>query len=52
VFDGFARWQGTSFAAGTVSGAVAAKIGPGRNARQALEAVLADPGSDIKRFRI
>jgi len=50
VFDGFARWQGTSFAAGTVSGAVAAKIGPGRSARQALEAVLADRDSAVKRF--
>jgi hypothetical protein len=52
VFNGLARWQGTSFAAGNVSGAVAAKIGPGHNARQALETVLTDPGSDIKRFRI
>jgi membrane-anchored mycosin MYCP len=51
-FHGLARWQGTSFAAANVSGAVAAKIGPGRNAREALEAVLADPDSDIKRFRI
>jgi len=42
-FGGFARWDGTSFAAATVSGAIAAKIGPGRDARQALEAVLADP---------
>lgn len=50
VFHGFARWKGTSFAAGTVSGAVAAKIGPGRNARQALEAVLADRDSAVKRF--
>jgi subtilisin family serine protease len=52
VFHGFARWQGTSFAAGNVSGAVAAKIEPGRNARQALEAVLADPDSGVKRFKI
>lgn len=43
TFHGFARWQGTSFATATVSGAVAAKIGPGRTARQALRAVLADP---------
>jgi membrane-anchored mycosin MYCP len=42
TFDGYARWEGTSFAAATVSGAVAANIGPGRDARQALEAVLAD----------
>jgi subtilisin family serine protease len=49
-FHGLARWQGTSFAAANVSGAVAARIRPGCNARQALEAVLADPDSGIKRF--
>jgi subtilisin family serine protease len=42
TFHGFACWEGTSFAAATVSGAVAANIGPGRDARQALKAVLAD----------
>ena len=42
TFQGFARWEGTSFAAGTVSGAIAASIGPGRDARQALNAVLED----------
>lgn len=42
TFDGYARWKGTSFAAATVSGAVAAKIRPGRPAREALKAVLAD----------
>jgi membrane-anchored mycosin MYCP len=47
VFHGLARWQGTSFAAANVSGAVAAKIGPDRNARQALAAALADPESRI-----
>ena len=41
TFDGFATWEGTSFAAATVSGAVAAEIGPGCTARQALKAVLA-----------
>jgi membrane-anchored mycosin MYCP len=50
VFHGFARWQGTSFAAANVSGAVAAEIGPGRDARQALKAVLADRKSGIRRF--
>jgi membrane-anchored mycosin MYCP len=49
VFNGFARWDGTSFAAANVSGAVAAKIGPGRDAQQALEAVLADHDSEIQR---
>jgi membrane-anchored mycosin MYCP len=41
-FKGFAHWKGTSFAAATVSGAVAANIGPGRDAWQALTAVLDD----------
>jgi len=49
-FDGFACWDGTSFAAGTVSGAVAARIGPGCDARQALTAVLDDRDSGIERF--
>jgi subtilisin family serine protease len=50
TFYGYARWQGTSFAAATVSGAVAAKIGPGRDAHQALEALLADRRSGIQRY--
>jgi hypothetical protein len=50
-FDGYARWEGTSFAAANVTGAVAAKIGPGRDAQQALQAVLADPNSDVRPFR-
>jgi membrane-anchored mycosin MYCP len=50
-FDGFACWDGTSFAAGTVSGAVAARIGRGCDARQALEAALDDRNSGIQRFR-
>jgi hypothetical protein len=38
AFTGFANWDGTSFSAATVSGAVAARIEPGRcDARQALE---------------
>ena len=47
VFHGFVRWQGTSFAAANVSGAVAAKIRRGYDAEQALKAVLADPHEDI-----
>jgi hypothetical protein len=50
-FPGFARWQGTSFAAASFSGAVAARIGPGCDAQQARDAVLdghANP--EIQRF--
>jgi hypothetical protein len=51
--NGFAYWNGTSFAAATVSGAVAAKIRPGRrNARQALAAILKAPPGDIRPFAI
>jgi subtilisin family serine protease len=50
-FNGFACWEGTSFAAASVSGAVAAMIGSGRDARQALQAVL-DSGGDIKPFHM
>lgn len=48
TFSGWARWQGTSFAAATVSGAIAAKVESGGNARRALEVVLADPKSPVK----
>jgi membrane-anchored mycosin MYCP len=49
--NGFARWDGTSFAAATVSGAVAAKIQPGRcDARQALAWICEEPGGEIRRF--
>jgi hypothetical protein len=50
-FPGFARWRGTSFAAASFSGAVAARIGPGCDAQQARDAVLdggVTPG--IQRF--
>lgn len=52
TFDGYARWKGTSFAAATVSGAVASKTGPGCPAREALKAVLADSElhTDIVKF--
>jgi len=49
-FNGFACWDGTSFAAGTISGAVAARIGPGCDAWQALRAVLDERDNGIKRF--
>ncbi|HZI75414.1 MAG TPA: hypothetical protein VFD73_15620, partial [Gemmatimonadales bacterium] len=54
-FPGFARWQGTSFAAATVSGAVAAKIGPDCDAQGALQAVLDSQNgmhAGIKRFSL
>jgi membrane-anchored mycosin MYCP len=43
-FDGSAVWSGTSFAAATVSGAIAARMsaGSGLTARQALAELLAD----------
>jgi hypothetical protein len=49
--NGFAYWNGTSFAAATASGAVAAKILPGRrNARQALASILQAPRGDIRPY--
>jgi hypothetical protein len=49
--DGFAYWNGTSFAAATVSGAVAAKTSPGRRtARQALASICEAPQGDIRPF--
>lgn len=46
--NGFAYWDGTSFAAATVSGAVAARIQPGRhNARQALACLRETPEDGI-----
>jgi subtilisin family serine protease len=46
--SGFAKWSGTSFAAGTVTGAVAAKMSrvPGMTAREAFAVLLADNGQD------
>lgn len=52
-FPGFARWTGTSFAAASVSGAIAAKIGPDCTPQQARDAVLAGRGKNptgIRRF--
>jgi hypothetical protein len=49
-FDGYARWDGTSFAAAYVSGMVAANITPERDARRALAKILASPGSPVTRF--
>ena len=41
-FDGFARWSGTSFAAGVFTGAIAAGVRPGRvTAKEALKSLLA-----------
>jgi hypothetical protein len=48
-FTGWANWSGTSFAAATVSGAIAARIKPGhRTAREALDDLHNRPpaGSD------
>jgi len=49
--NGFACWDGTSFAAAIVSGAVAAAIQPGRcDARQALADICDEPAGVIRRF--
>ncbi len=46
-FEGFASWSGTSFAAATVSGMVAARTRPGRvSARDAYESLLSDASDD------
>jgi hypothetical protein len=51
VFTGSAYWDGTSFAAAALSGAVAAKIRPGRrDARQALACICESPEGDIRPY--
>ena len=40
AFPGYARWRGTSFAAATVTGEIAAHMTPKRSARKALEHLL------------
>ena len=49
TFSGFANWDGTSFSAATVSGAVAAKIHHGRcDAREALQYICDTSGAGIR----
>ncbi|HEY1574788.1 MAG TPA: S8 family serine peptidase [Pseudonocardiaceae bacterium] len=49
VFSGYASWSGTSFAAATVSGAIAARTVPGKvSAREALRALLAEPDGVVR----
>ena len=49
--NGFAYWDGTSFAAAAVSGAVAAKTLPGRrDARQALACIWESPEGGIRPY--
>jgi hypothetical protein len=51
VFTGFAKWSGTSFAAGTVSGAIARGTVPGRvTAAQALAGLLDTPNPVVRRY--
>jgi Subtilase family len=51
TFNGFACWDGTSFSAAAVSGAVAAKILTGRcDARQALACLFKSPDDGIRPF--
>jgi len=52
TFDGYARWSGTSFAAATVSGAIAAAMRPGLTAREAYQALLDDPGSVVTPYAL
>lgn len=52
-FSGYASWSGTSFAAATVSGVIAANTRPGeKTARQALDELLADgdPSGVVARY--
>src|SRR5579863_2369908 len=50
-FSGTAYWDGTSFAAAAVSGALAATIRPGwPDPRQALESIYASPGYGIRPY--
>jgi hypothetical protein len=51
TFDGFARWSGTSFAAASVSGAVAKGTVPGLiDARGSLVQLLDTPNPVVKRY--
>ncbi|MEV6008657.1 S8/S53 family peptidase [Streptomyces sp. NPDC051976] len=50
LFDGYARWSGTSFSAATVSGAVAARTVPGTvTPQQALRALI-EEGTLVRPF--
>jgi len=53
-FCGHATWSGTSFAAATVSGAVAAAMRPGKTAREALGELLEshDKNPVVKKFHL
>jgi subtilisin family serine protease len=48
-FNGEAEWSGTSFAAATVTGAIAARIRHGMTAREALDELLGEGDPDIGR---
>lgn len=50
-FDGYAVWRGTSFAAATVTGAIAAETVPGKvSARDALRDLLDNTASVVTRY--
>jgi hypothetical protein len=52
TFAGHASWSGTSFAAATVSGAIAARMAPGGTAREALATLLATGDDGVKPYRL
>lgn len=49
-YSGYATWSGTSFAAATVSGAVAAAMTDGRTAAEALDELLRRPDGIVRPF--
>jgi membrane-anchored mycosin MYCP len=50
-FEGYATWSGTSFAAASVSGQIAARTKPGKvTAQEALQLTLDDPASGVEKY--
>jgi hypothetical protein len=53
AFSGYAKWRGTSFAAATVTGEIAASVTANRSARKALDHILDLPNgkTSVRRYR-